>query len=88
LNESKLLIPTLHFRFFERALVKELTEYFNDKFGLNKDEIKRAIYKADDVQTDFENRLIDYGKEVLNNIPVNAVRWSCWEDHIIVRTLT
>ncbi len=27
IDESKLLIPTLHFRFFERALVKEMTAY-------------------------------------------------------------
>jgi predicted CoA-substrate-specific enzyme activase len=71
-DESKLLIPTLHFRFFERALVKEMTGYFNDKFGISKDDIKKALYKADDVQTAFEKRLVDYGKDVLNNIPDNC----------------
>ena len=70
---SKLLIPTLHFRFFERALVKEMTKYFNDKFGISKDDIKKAIYKADEVQTAFEKRLVDFGKDVLNNIPKIAV---------------
>jgi predicted CoA-substrate-specific enzyme activase len=72
IDESKLLIPTLHFRFFERALVKEMTGYFNDKFGISKDDIKRALYKADDVQTAFEKRLVEYGKDVLNNIPENC----------------
>jgi predicted CoA-substrate-specific enzyme activase len=72
IDESKLLIPTLHFRFFERALVKEMTSYFNEKFGIGKDEIKRAIYSADEVQTSFEKRLVDYGKEVLNTIPENC----------------
>ena len=43
-DESKLLIPTLHFRFFERALIKEMTEYFNEKFGIDKTEIRRAVY--------------------------------------------
>jgi predicted CoA-substrate-specific enzyme activase len=71
-DESKLLVPTLHFRFFERALVKEMTEYFNDKFGISKDDIKRALYNADNVQTNFEKRLVDYGKEVLANIPGNC----------------
>jgi|WetSurMetagenome_2_1015567.scaffolds.fasta_scaffold00885_9 predicted CoA-substrate-specific enzyme activase len=71
-DESKLLIPTLHFRFFERALVKEMTGFFNDKFGINKDTIRRAIYKADNIQTSFEKRLVDYGKEVLSNIPKNC----------------
>ena len=63
-DESKLLIPTLHFRFFERALVKEMTAYFNEKFGIRKEEIKKAIYKADEVQIAFEKSLVDYGKEV------------------------
>jgi predicted CoA-substrate-specific enzyme activase len=71
-DESKLLIPTLHFRFFERALVKEMTKYFNEKFDISKEYIKKAIYKADDVQTAFEKRLIEYGKEILNNIPDNC----------------
>jgi predicted CoA-substrate-specific enzyme activase len=71
-DESKLLIPALHFRFFERALVKELTEYFSSRFGINKDIIKKAIYKADEIQTSFEKRLVDYGREVLNNIPENC----------------
>ena len=72
IDESKLLMPTLHFRFFERALVKEMTTYFNDKFGLGKEEIKKAIYKADEVQVAFEKSLVDYGTEVLKNIPENC----------------
>ena len=71
-DESKLLIPTLHFRFFEKALMVEMTEYFNEKFGINKTEIRQAVYKADEVQTSFEKRLIDYGKEVLDSIPKNC----------------
>ncbi len=35
-DESKLLMPTLHFRFFERALIKEMTEYFNQNSELTK----------------------------------------------------
>ncbi len=65
IDESKLLIPTLHFRHFERALVKELTGYFSTKFGLKKSDIRNAIYKADEVQVAFEARLIDYGKDIL-----------------------
>jgi predicted CoA-substrate-specific enzyme activase len=68
-DESKLLIPSLHFRFFDRALVPELVEFFGSKFGIGDDEIKRAIYKADKVQVEFEQELITYGKEVLRNIP-------------------
>jgi predicted CoA-substrate-specific enzyme activase len=72
IDESKLLMPTLHFRFFERALLGEMTEYFNKKFGISKTEIRKAIYKADELQISFEKRLITYGKEVLNSIPENC----------------
>ncbi len=71
-DESKLLMPTLHFRFFERALVKELSSYFNEKFGIDKDDIRKAIYNADRIQVSFEKRLIDYGKDVLKNLPGNC----------------
>jgi predicted CoA-substrate-specific enzyme activase len=72
IDESKLLVPTLHFRFFERALVKEMTAYFNEKFGIRKEDIRSAIYKADHVQVSFEKRLVEYGKDVLRNIPENC----------------
>jgi predicted CoA-substrate-specific enzyme activase len=72
IDESKLLIPTLHFRFFERALLKEMTGYFSKKFGISKEDIKKAVYKADEVQTIFEKQLINYGKDVLNSIPENC----------------
>ena len=71
-DESKLLIPTLHFRFFERALLGEMSEYFNVKFGINKAEIRKAVYKADEVQMLFEKRLISFGNEVLKSIPENC----------------
>ena len=71
-DESKLLIPTLHFRYFERALLKEMKEYFSGKFGINKETIRKAVYKADEAQTAFEKRLVEYGKEVLSSIPENC----------------
>jgi predicted nucleotide-binding protein (sugar kinase/HSP70/actin superfamily) len=46
--------------------------YFSEKFGIRKEDIKKAVYKADKVQTMFEKRLIDYGNEVLNSIPGNC----------------
>jgi predicted CoA-substrate-specific enzyme activase len=71
-DESLLLIPTLHFRFFERAFLGEMSEYFHEKFGISKTAIKKAIYKADKIQTSFEKRLVDYGTEVLRTIPENC----------------
>ncbi len=71
-DESKLLIPTLHFRFFERALVKEMTQYFGSRFGIDRKEIRNAIYEADQAQVTFEKSLVSFGKEVLSMIPDNC----------------
>jgi predicted CoA-substrate-specific enzyme activase len=71
-DESKFLIPTLHFRFFEKALLVEMTDYFSEKFGISKSEIREAVLIADEVQISFEKRLIDYGKEVMESIPENC----------------
>jgi predicted CoA-substrate-specific enzyme activase len=71
-DESKLLIPTLHFRFFERALLVEMTKYFYEKFGISKKDIRKATLKADEVQTLFEKRLVDFGKSVFDAIPENC----------------
>jgi predicted CoA-substrate-specific enzyme activase len=71
-DESKLLMPTLHFRFFERALLGEMTTYFNEKFGISRNKIRNAVYKADEAQTSFEKKLTDYGKEVINSIPADC----------------
>ncbi len=72
IDDSKLLTPALHFRYFEKALLAELSEYFNNKFGIDKAEIRRAVYAADEVQTSFEKQLVSYGKEVLESIPENC----------------
>ncbi len=72
IDDSKLLIPTLHFRFFERALVKEMSSYFNKKFGIGKKSIKEAVYKADAVQVEFEKNLVRYGQNILKKIPGNC----------------
>ncbi|HKK41430.1 MAG TPA: acyl-CoA dehydratase activase, partial [Bacteroidales bacterium] len=68
-DESRLLIPTLHFRYFSSALTVELTKYFNGKFGIRREDIKRAIAAADKKQAAFEKRLVDYGKNMLKSIP-------------------
>jgi predicted CoA-substrate-specific enzyme activase len=68
-DERKLLTPTLHFRYFERALVKEMTSFFGKKMGLEASEVKKALYKADSIQVAFEKSLVEYGREVLTKIP-------------------
>ncbi len=66
---TKFLTPTLHFRYFERALVKELTAFFGKRFGLNGVRIRNAIYKADGVQISFEKGLVEYGSTVMDSLP-------------------
>jgi predicted CoA-substrate-specific enzyme activase len=68
-DESKFLTPTLHFRYFERALVKELTTFFKDKFGFTGENIRKAIAKADETQVSFEKGLVEYGKKVFGDLP-------------------
>jgi len=72
IDESKLLIPTLHFRYFERVLVKELSDFFNKKFGIKVQKIKKAIHHADEKQIEFEKGLIDYGRDILGKVPANC----------------
>jgi len=68
-DENKFLTPTLHFRYFERALVKEMTTFFGEKFSLDRERIKSAIYKADGVQVAFEKGLVEYGRSIMDAIP-------------------
>ena len=49
-----------------------MTDYFSEKFGISKTEIRKAVYKADEVQISFEKRLVDYGREIMNSIPANC----------------
>ena len=66
---SKFLIPTLHFRFFERVLFKELSSFMKEKFGITKTKSVAAIKKADLIQTDFEYRIKKRGEEVMRSLP-------------------
>ena len=68
-DENKFLTPTLHFRYFERALVKEMTSFFGEKFRLDRERIKSAIYKADGVQVSFEKGLVEVGRSIMDAIP-------------------
>ncbi len=68
-DEAKFLTPTLHFRYFERALVKELTTFFGERFSLNNVNIRNAIYRADAVQTAFEKGLAGLGREAIKALP-------------------
>ena len=68
---KKLLIPTLHFRYFDRVLKKELQQFFSEKFNLPKSKILRAIEKANNQQTKFEQQVKLKGKSVFANLDKN-----------------
>lgn len=63
------LTPTLHFRYFERALKKELSAFMKEKFGIPVSKTKKVIDIADTVQTRFEDAVLQRGKEVMANLP-------------------
>ncbi|NOQ25082.1 MAG: CoA activase [Bacteroidales bacterium] len=66
---DKLLIPTLHFRYFGKVLNNELSGFMKEKFNISKSKSDKAIKLADEAQTLFENAVQEKGKEVLANLP-------------------
>ena len=71
-DEQKFLTPTLHFRYFERALMKEMTTFFGERLGIDGSRVKKALLKADGVQVSFEKGLVEYGRKVLAEIPAGC----------------
>ncbi|MFN8255236.1 MAG: acyl-CoA dehydratase activase [Bacteroidales bacterium] len=67
--KNKLLIPTLHFKYFGRVLNDELSKFMAEKFGIGRARVVKAIMKADAVQGEFEKSVAQRGKEVLSNLP-------------------
>jgi predicted CoA-substrate-specific enzyme activase len=73
IDSSRILMPTLHFRFFEKALIPELTEFMNSKFGIPVEDVRKAIYIADAAQVEFEKSLVEFGKKALSEIPKDCI---------------
>ncbi len=65
---EKMLIPTLHFRYFDRVLRKELQDFFFEKFSISKSKIDKAIDEANKVQNLFEFQIRSHGEKTLKNI--------------------
>lgn len=66
---NKLLIPTLHLKYFNTAFQQEMTDFMKEQFGISKAKTKKAIKFADAAQEVFEARLSVRGKEVMANLP-------------------
>jgi len=69
---EKILSPVLHFRHFETAFKSELSEFFLTSFGLSRGKTLKAIIKANEAQQAFEKEVVEYGKEVMSNLPENC----------------
>ena len=65
---GKLMIPTLHFRYFERALVPDLSAYMKAEFDIPEKKTRAALALADDAQRSFESALHDRGTEILEHL--------------------
>ncbi len=64
----KFLVPTLHFRYFERVLKKELQQFFTEKFKISKSKILKAIDNANKAQQAFEQNLKINGREAISKL--------------------
>ncbi len=68
-NVNKLLVPTLHFRFSDKVIYKELSGFMKEKFGTPASRVIKAYKKADEAQMSFEATLRQRGVEVMQNLP-------------------
>jgi predicted CoA-substrate-specific enzyme activase len=64
-ERGKLLIPTLHFRYFGRVLNNDLSTFMGEQFGVSKSRVVAAVKKADAAQNRFETIKLERGREVL-----------------------
>ena len=67
--KDKLLIPTLHFKYFGKVLNDELSKFMGEKFNISRTRVVKAIIKADSVQVNFERAIAERGKQVLSTLP-------------------
>ncbi len=65
---EKLLIPALHFRYYEKVLKKELQDFFGEKFNISKSKVVKAIDLAGKAQDIFQMKLKFKGDELMSNL--------------------
>jgi len=68
-KREKMLIPALNFRYFGSVTANELYKSLGKKFGISKRRITVAMHRADMKQTEFEKKVAERGREVLENLP-------------------
>ncbi len=70
---KRLLTPTLHFRYYEHVLPRDLCSFMGEKFGIEERRVLDAFARADRAQTAFERRVRVRGREVLRSLPVDRI---------------
>lgn len=69
--KDKLLIPTLHMRYFDTAFRNEIADFAKSAFNISANKTLEAVKKANQVQLEFEMKIMQRGKEVMANLPEN-----------------
>ena len=64
---EKLLMPALHFRYFNTALRNELGSFMKESFGIKPSNTWKAILNADKTQESFEESLRQRGREIMES---------------------
>ncbi|MDD3811113.1 MAG: acyl-CoA dehydratase activase [Bacteroidales bacterium] len=64
-EQHKLLIPTLHMRYYDTAFKDEISTFAKETFGIGKRKVMEALKKAEMAQEQFESKLKSRGREVL-----------------------
>ncbi len=68
-DESKLLLPTLHFRYSRELLAKNLSDCLASRLDVTPQAVGRAVDRAFLAQTEFERSVRLAGEEVMANLP-------------------
>jgi predicted CoA-substrate-specific enzyme activase len=68
---KRMLYPALNFRYFGKVLDKELSDFMFQTFRIPRSRVVKAIRLADQRQSEFENRILLKGQEVLDNLPAD-----------------
>ncbi len=66
---SKLLVPTLHFRYSRGLLDHELSRFMGERLGVSARDTVRAIREAAEAQKEYQMRIKARGREVLASLP-------------------
>ncbi len=67
-HEGRLLTPTLHFRYYERVLPGDLSEFMGETFATPRRRVIEALACAGDAQESFEAAVRERGRAVLDGL--------------------